>query len=142
MATLRSWKTDKNDAHKLAQAHYLHSREEKVLQPDIYDQIRDLARFYQEVEEEIKRMRMYLHHALQLSFPELEQILLKQDYAICLNANRFVSTSRICFGFEPDQNKEFTIQKYHKEDLGKSRKTKSCSNHGLRQGILSCGISR
>src|SRR5699024_6483979 len=32
-----------------------------------------LSRFYQEVEEEIKRTRMHLHNCLQLEFPELEQ---------------------------------------------------------------------
>ncbi|QXE01424.1 IS110 family transposase [Terribacillus sp. DMT04] len=86
MATLRSWKTDKNDAHKLAQAHHLHSREEKVQQPDLYHRLRDFARFYQEIEGEIKRMRMYLHHALQLSFPELEQFFSSRitPYALTL----------------------------------------------------------
>src|SRR5699024_11191526 len=32
-----------------------------------------LSRFYQEVEEEVKRTRMHLHNCLQLVFPELEQ---------------------------------------------------------------------
>lgn len=70
--TLRSWKTDKHDAHKLAQVHQQNDRSEKVQQPDIYNEIRDLSRFYQELEGEMKRIRMYLHNALQLSFPELE----------------------------------------------------------------------
>ncbi|WP_204871270.1 IS110 family transposase, partial [Pullulanibacillus pueri] len=70
--TLRSWKTDKHDAHKLAQAHQKNDRPEKIQQPEIYNEIRDLSRFYQEVEEEIKRTRMHLHNALQLNFPELE----------------------------------------------------------------------
>jgi transposase len=70
--TLRSWKTDKHDAHKLAQVHQQNCRVEKIQQPEIYSRLRDLSRFYQEIEEEKKRMRMYLHNALQLSFPELE----------------------------------------------------------------------
>ncbi|MCK0471299.1 IS110 family transposase [Halalkalibacter sp. APA_J-10(15)] len=84
--TLRSWKTDKHDAHVLAQSHHLHKREEKVHQSDVYQTLRDLSRFYQEIEEEIKRMRMYLHNALQLSFPELEQFFSSRltPYALAL----------------------------------------------------------
>ena len=71
--TLRSWKTDKQDAHKLAQTHAGKRRTPKVVQEVVYQDIRDLSRFYQEVEEEIKRTRMHLHNCLQLVFPELEQ---------------------------------------------------------------------
>lgn len=84
--TLRSWKTDKHDAHKLAQVHRQNDRPEKLDQPDIYHDIRDLSRFYQEVEEDIKRTRMYLHNALQLSFPELERFFSSRvtPYALTL----------------------------------------------------------
>ena len=44
-----------------------------MVQEDVYQNLRDLSRFYQEVEEEIKRTRMHLHNCLQLTFPELEQ---------------------------------------------------------------------
>ena len=70
--TLRSWKTDKQDAHKLAQTHAGKKRTPKVIQEETYQTMRDLSRFYQEVEE-IKRTRMHLHNCLQLVFPELEQ---------------------------------------------------------------------
>ncbi len=84
--TLRSWKTDKHDAHRLAQTHQDNHRPEKVQQPDIYNDLRDLSRFYQEVEVEIKRIRMYLHNAIQLSFPELEQFFSSRvtPYALTL----------------------------------------------------------
>ncbi|WP_407657512.1 IS110 family RNA-guided transposase [Jeotgalibaca ciconiae] len=71
--TLRSWKTDKQDAHKMAQTHAGKRRTPKVVQEDVYQDLRDLSRFYQEVEEEVKRTRMHLHNCLQLVFPELEQ---------------------------------------------------------------------
>lgn len=71
--TLRIWKTDKHDAHKLAQIHPLTDRPEKIQQSEVYNEIRDLSRFYQEMEKEIKRARMYLHYILQLSFSELER---------------------------------------------------------------------
>lgn len=70
--SLRSWKTDKQDAHKLAQTHALKKRTPKVEQEGIYQAMRDLTRFYHEVEDDIKRTRMHLHNCLQLVFPELE----------------------------------------------------------------------
>jgi len=84
--TLRSLKTDKHDAHKLAQAHQQNNRKEKIQQAEIYNELRNLSRFYQEIEEEIKRMRMHLHNALQLSFPELEQFFSSRvtPYALTL----------------------------------------------------------
>jgi transposase len=84
--TLRSWKTDQSDAHKLAQVHQSNHRPERVQQPEIFNDLRDLSRFYQEIEEEIKRTRMYLHNALQLSFPELERFFSSRvtSYALTL----------------------------------------------------------
>lgn len=49
-----------------------------MVQEDLYQDLRDLSRFYQEVEEEIKRTRMHLHNCLQLVFPELEQFFSNQ----------------------------------------------------------------
>nr|WP_289039622.1 IS110 family transposase [uncultured Allobacillus sp.] len=84
--TLRSWKTDKHDAHKLAQVHQHNTRIEKTEQSCIYHELRDLSRFYQEIEDDIKRVRMHLHNALQLSFPELEQFFSSRvtPYALAL----------------------------------------------------------
>lgn len=61
-------------------------RIEKIQRPDIYNEIRDLSRFYQELEDEIKRTRMYLHNALQLTFPELERLFSNRitPYALTL----------------------------------------------------------
>lgn len=47
--TLRSWKTDKQDAHKLAQMHRLKKRTPKAVQEECYQTMRDLSRFYLEV---------------------------------------------------------------------------------------------
>lgn len=84
--SLRSWKTDKQDAHQLARTHARNSREPKVSKTEVYQDLRDLSRFYQEVEEDIKRTRMYLHNCLQLTFPELEQFFTSRitSYALSL----------------------------------------------------------
>lgn len=70
--SLRSWKTDKIDAHKLAQTHQKNQREVKQHQQVPYLKLRDLSRFYQEIEGKISQVRMDLHNGLQLTFPELE----------------------------------------------------------------------
>ncbi|WP_256821807.1 IS110 family transposase [Enterococcus mundtii] len=70
--SLRSWKTDKIDAHKLAQTHWKNTRLLKIHQAEVFQELRDLARFYQEIEDKISRVHMDLHQALQLTFPELE----------------------------------------------------------------------
>ncbi|MGX7201680.1 IS110 family transposase [Enterococcus plantarum] len=82
---LRVLKTDKQDAHRLAQTHGQYERKIKQHQPVIYEESHDLARFYQEVETEIKRLRMYLHTALELSFPELEILFSSRLSKLSLN---------------------------------------------------------
>ncbi|WP_429975788.1 IS110 family transposase [Enterococcus sp. DIV0086] len=67
---LRSVKTDKRDAHRLAQTHSQFLRKQKQQSSEIYEQTRDLARFYQQIESDIKHMRMHLHTALQLTFSQ------------------------------------------------------------------------
>ena len=51
----------------------LKSTSTKEVQSNFYLEMRDLARFYQEIEKKITRLRMDLHNCLQLTFPELEQ---------------------------------------------------------------------
>ena len=40
----------------------------------IYSQLRDLSRFYQEINKDIVAHKNRLHRALQLTFPEIEQL--------------------------------------------------------------------
>ncbi|MGL9766410.1 IS110 family transposase [Enterococcus mundtii] len=84
--TLRSWKTDKIDAHRLAQTHWKNTRLPKIHQAEVFQELRDLARFYQEIEDKISRVRMDLHQALQLTFPELEHFFSSRvtPYALSL----------------------------------------------------------
>lgn len=84
--TLRSWKTDKHDAHKLAQTHWNNTRIQTTPASLRYKELRDLSRFYQEVTEEISRINMHLHNTIQLTFPELELFLTNRltPYALTL----------------------------------------------------------
>ena len=82
---LRSVKTDKRDAHRLAQTHGQFLRKQKQSQSEIYKQTCDLACFYQQIESDIKHMRMNLHTALQLTFPELGTLFTNRLSKLALN---------------------------------------------------------
>lgn len=71
---MRMHKTDKSDAHRLAQTHF--NTERRIKQPnDIYfDQMRALSRYYHELDEELSIFRSRMHTLIQLTFPELESV--------------------------------------------------------------------
>ncbi|HGA1332809.1 TPA: transposase, partial [Streptococcus suis] len=45
------------------------------VQEEVYQELRDLSRFYQNLTEDIVRAKNRLHKVLQVTFPELETIL-------------------------------------------------------------------
>ncbi|MCK4054869.1 IS110 family transposase [Streptococcus suis] len=73
--SLRVRKTDKIDAEKLAQSQCVLNRKPPYVQEEVYQNLRDLSRFYQNLTEDIVRAKNRLHKALQVTFPELENIL-------------------------------------------------------------------
>ena len=62
--TLRSWKTDRSDAHKLALSHLEKKKVRTIFvkQEEPFLIMRDLSRFYQEIEKQIKQLRMDMMH--------------------------------------------------------------------------------
>ncbi|WP_423790061.1 IS110 family transposase [Limosilactobacillus ingluviei] len=68
-------KTDANDAQNLALSSFNHKRRLTTSETRVYQDLRDLNRFYQNVNENVVRLKNRLHKILQLTFPELEQIL-------------------------------------------------------------------
>ncbi|NQG86417.1 IS110 family transposase [Streptococcus suis] len=73
--SLRVRKTDQLDAEKLAQSQFVLNRKTTYVQEEVYQNLRDLSRFYQNLTEDIVRAKNRLHKALQVTFPELENIL-------------------------------------------------------------------
>ncbi|WP_205010229.1 IS110 family transposase [Streptococcus loxodontisalivarius] len=73
--SLRVRKTDKIDAEKLAQTQFVLNRKPTYVQEEVYQHLRDLSRFYQNLTEDIVRAKNRLHKVLQVTFPELESIL-------------------------------------------------------------------
>ncbi|WP_177206481.1 IS110 family transposase, partial [Marinilactibacillus piezotolerans] len=71
---LRGNKTDKVDAHKLAQSHYRFDREKKNHQTSIYSEIHEVSILYDEVHANLIKQRVQLHAVLQQCFPEIETL--------------------------------------------------------------------
>ena len=73
--SLRVRKTDKIDAEKLAKSQLVHNRKPTYVQEEVYQHLRDLSRFYQNMTEDLVRAKNRLHKVLQVTFPELENLL-------------------------------------------------------------------
>ena len=73
--SLRVRKTDKIDAEKLAMSQFILNRKPSYVQEALYQELRDLSRFYQNLTEDIVCAKNRLHKVLQITFPELENIL-------------------------------------------------------------------
>lgn len=73
--SLRVRKTDKIDAEKLAMSQFILNRKPSYVQEALYQELRDLSRFYQNLTEDIVCAKNRLHKVLQVTFPELENIL-------------------------------------------------------------------
>src|SRR5699024_10896078 len=73
--SLRVRKTDKIDAEKLAISQFVLNRKPTYIQEEVYQELRDFSRFYQNLTEDIVRTKNRLHKVLQVNFPEMENIL-------------------------------------------------------------------
>lgn len=79
-ATMRRQKSDLNDAHKLAKSHFKEDRTVYFQQEDYYEQMQALARYYDEINDELIVIKGRIHALLQLSFPELEEVMAKNTF--------------------------------------------------------------
>lgn len=79
--TLRTWKTDKSDAHKLANLakHYNKQPSQNMIK-DIHIKIREVTRYYEELSNQMTYLKSTLIQLLDMTFPEL-QILFKDRYS-------------------------------------------------------------
>lgn len=73
--SLRVRKTDKIDAEKLAKSQLVHNRKPTYVQEEVYQHLRDLSCFYQNMTEDLVRAKNRLHKVLQVTFPQLENLL-------------------------------------------------------------------
>jgi transposase len=73
-ASMRIHKTDRSDAHRLAQTQFTNERRTKKPQENYYDKMRALSRYYEELDDERTVVRGRMHSLLQLTFPEVESL--------------------------------------------------------------------
>ncbi|MFP4964945.1 IS110 family transposase [Staphylococcus pseudintermedius] len=98
-SSLRSWKTDKSDAHKLALLAF-RMKDSKVQRQseEIYFELRERARFHLEMEINQNRLKVELVETLHQTFPGLEKLFTNRYSKIALNIAKafphpdFVST--------------------------------------------------
>ncbi|WRN50361.1 IS110 family transposase [Staphylococcus aureus] len=90
-SSLRSWKTDQADAHKLAQlAPTLKAMETLPMYESIFFELRERARFHLEIENEQNRLKFEIVEQLHQTFPDLEKLFSSRYSIIALNiAERF-----------------------------------------------------
>ncbi|EGQ3120302.1 IS110 family transposase, partial [Staphylococcus pseudintermedius] len=99
MSSLRSWKTGKSDAHKLALLAF-RMKDSKVQRhpEEIYFELRERARFHLEMEINQNRLKVELVETLHQTFPGLEKLFTNRYSKIALNITKafphpdFVST--------------------------------------------------
>ena len=85
-SSLRSWKTDKSDAHKLAMlATNIENHQSSNISDDIYFELRERARFHLEMESEQTRLKVEIVEALHQTFPGLEKLFKNRYSIIALN---------------------------------------------------------
>lgn len=72
---MRVRKTNQIDAEKLASSQFILNRKPTYVQEEVYQNLRDLSRFYQNLTEDIVRTKNSLHKVLQIAFPEIKNLL-------------------------------------------------------------------
>lgn len=72
---MRVRKTNQIDAEKLASSQFILNRKPTYVQEEVYQNLRDLSRFYQNLTENIVRTKNSLHKVLQIAFPEIKNLL-------------------------------------------------------------------
>ncbi|MBS3673205.1 transposase, partial [Mammaliicoccus fleurettii] len=84
--SLRSWKTDQSDAHKLALlAPSLKSMDSLNTKQDIFFELRERARFHLEIENDQNRLKIMIIELLHQTFPGLEKLFKNRYSIIALN---------------------------------------------------------
>ncbi|SIS64544.1 Transposase [Salimicrobium flavidum] len=77
---LRIHKTDHSDAHQLAMTHFTNERLIKEDTDNRFHQLKQLSRYYNELNEELSVVRNRLHRALQETFPEIEAMFTTKSH--------------------------------------------------------------
>lgn len=105
-SSLRSWKTDQSDAHKLAHlAPTLKQTDSLPKHETIFFELRERARFHLEIENEQNRLKVEIVELLHQTFPGLEKLFSSRYSIIALNIAEIFTHPDIVI----DMNKDILI---------------------------------
>lgn len=99
---LRTRKTDKNDALRLAQTQLIYKRRLTYYQQPVYRDLMNLSRFYQEINSDLVSAKNRLHRVLQLTFPEAEQVLSNPEGKLYWNLVQRYPHPDLLAGLKPE----------------------------------------
>lgn len=123
--TLRSFKTDKHDAHKLAQSHLRNVRIACKPQTPNYASLRHLSRFYTEIDEHAQLIRMRLHNAIEQCFPELNLLIENRILSHSLPLIQMFPHPDLLLKYSPTKIKNFIIKNAAKKISHQQAKDKA-----------------
>lgn len=112
---LRPRKTDANDAFNLAQTQFQLNRKPSYQQDPVYEQLKDLSRFYQEINTDLVRAKTRLHRALQMTFPNLERILCTPNGTFYWNLVKKYPLSTMVPTGDPEEISQVVINSTNKK---------------------------
>ncbi|MCG7339187.1 IS110 family transposase, partial [Staphylococcus sp. ACRSN] len=105
-SSLRSWKTDQADAHKLAHlAPTLKQTDSLPKHETIFFELRERARFHLEIKNEQNRLKVEIVELLHQTFPGLEKLFSSRYSIIALNIAEIFTHPDIVI----DMNKDILI---------------------------------
>lgn len=120
---LRSNKTDKNDARSLAMTQQRFNRKPSYKEAPVYIKLRDWGRYYAQVNHDLVSHKNRLHRCLQLTFPEIEDLLSNTDGELYWNIVQNFPTPQMVL--ESDLNDlPRKIKNYTSKKLGDVRAAK------------------
>lgn len=134
---MRGNKTDKADAHKLAESHYRFDRKKRNHQPLIYSEINEISNLYAEVHASIIKQRAQLHAVLQQCFPEIEGLYASNLSKYVLNIIKRFPHPAYVKELSKTKIKKSYFKEYTKKNLKRRSWPKSGAINSISQRILS-----
>ncbi|MBF2039634.1 IS110 family transposase [Mammaliicoccus fleurettii] len=103
-SSLRSWKTDQADAHKLALLAF-NMKDAKIQRhtEEIYFELRERARFHLEMENDQNKLKVELVEVLHQTFPGLEKLFKNRYSKIALNIAKVFPHPNCVFALTHDE---------------------------------------
>lgn len=94
--SLRVRKTDKIDAERLAKSHLVHNRKATYVQEEVYQHLRDLSCFYQNMTEDLVRAKKTSAQVSTSHLSSIGKSLIRTNWRAILELSDGFSMQRVC----------------------------------------------